>query len=116
MANTVTKQCLVCGSKYQSCIFCDSQNDFLAWRSVVCKPEHMAYHIPIIAYVRKIISKNEARQQLLEAEKEYGKIEYAKNIKDVVSEIKTTSKGEKKKTVAQSTNIKKSSDSNIVET
>lgn len=92
MSQKQMKRCLVCGAEYEGCSFCDNQNEFLAWRSVVCKPEHFAYHIPIIAYVRKQMSKAEAKTELLKAEKEYGKIKYADNIKDVVAEIKANSK------------------------
>jgi len=92
MSQKQMRHCLVCGAEYEGCSFCDNQNEFLAWRSVVCKPEHFAYHIPIIAYVRKQMSKAEAKTELLKAEKEYGKIKYADNIKDVVAEIKANSK------------------------
>lgn len=88
----IIKECQVCGAKYKGCNFCEQQNQFLAWRSVVCKPEHFAYHIPIISYIRKQISKEEAKKELLAAEKEYGKIEYSENIKSVVNEIKATNK------------------------
>lgn len=88
MAKTIMKNCLVCGKEYPACAFCDSQNEFLAWRSVVCKQEHFAYHIPIIRYIRNQISKEQARTDLLNAEKMYGEIEYADDIKDVVNDIK----------------------------
>ena len=84
----IIKECQVCGAKYKGCNFCEQQNQFLTWRSVVCKPEHFAYHIPIISYIRKQISKEQAKEDLLNAEKMYGEIEYAENIKDVVNDIK----------------------------
>ena len=84
----IIKECQVCGAKYKGCNFCEQQNQFLAWRSVVCKPEHFAYHIPIISYIRKQISKEQAKEDLLNAESMYGEIEYAENIKDVVNDIK----------------------------
>lgn len=84
----IIKECQVCGAKYKGCNFCEQQNQFLAWRSVVCKPEHFAYHIPIISYIRKQISKEQAKEDLINAEKMYGEIEYAENIKDVVNDIK----------------------------
>ena len=87
----------MCGAEYEGCTFCEQQNQFLAWRSVVCKPEHFAYHIPIISYIRKQMTKEEARKELLAAEKEYGKIEYADNIKAVVAEIKDSGKIAKSK-------------------
>lgn len=89
MAKTIMKNCLVCGKEYPACAFCDSQNEFLAWRSVVCKQEHFAYHIPIIRYIRNQISKEQARTDLINAEKMYGEIEYADDIKDVVKDIKS---------------------------
>lgn len=82
----------MCGTKYEACTFCEQQNHFLAWRSVVCTPEHFAYHIPIISYIRKQMTKEEARKELLAAEKEYGKIEYSDNIKAIVAEIKDSGK------------------------
>lgn len=85
---TVMKNCLVCGKEYPACAFCDSQNEFLAWRSVVCTQEHFAYHIPIIRYIRKQISKEQAKTDLLNAEKMYGELEYADDIKNIVAEIK----------------------------
>lgn len=93
----VIKECQVCGVKYEGCTFCEQQNQYLAWRSVVCKPEHFAYHIPIIAYVRKQMTKEEAKKELLAAEKEYGEIEYADNIKNIVAKIKGTNKLQKSK-------------------
>ena len=59
----IIKECQVCGAKYKGCNFCEQQNQFLAWRSVVCKPEHFAYHMPIISYIRKQISKEEAKKE-----------------------------------------------------
>lgn len=88
MAQKYYKDCQVCGTTYEACPYCDSQNDFYAWRSVVCCEEHMAYHIPIISYIRKIITKEQANKDLTLAEKIYGKIEYAPEIRDIVSEIK----------------------------
>ena len=89
MAKTIMKNCLVCGKEYPACVFCDSQNEFLAWRSVVCTQEHFAYHIPIIRYIRNQISKEQAKTDLINAEKMYGEIEYADDIKDVVNDIKS---------------------------
>ena len=92
MKDTLTKTCQVCGKEYPACTFCDSQNEFLAWRSVVCKLEHMAYHLPIIRYIRGQISKEQAKTELLAAERQYGKIDYANSIKQVVAEIKSEDK------------------------
>lgn len=58
-----------------------------AWRNVVCCKEHYYYHIPIIEYVRKTISKEEARTQLSQAIKDYGEINFVDDIKGVVNEI-----------------------------
>ena len=88
MAKTIMKNCLVCGKEYPACAFCDSQNEFLAWRSVVCKQEHLAYHVPIIRYIRGQIGKEQAKTDLLNAERMYGELEYADEIKDVVKDIK----------------------------
>lgn len=84
----VYKNCLVCGKRYEACAFCDSQNSFYAWRSVVCSPEHFVYHLPIIKYIRKQVSKEDAREELLLAETQNGKIQYAADIQSVVDEIK----------------------------
>jgi hypothetical protein len=43
------------------------------------------------------MTKEEARKELLTAEKEYGKIEYADNIKAIVAEIKDSGKIAKSK-------------------
>ena len=64
MAQKYYKECQVCGKLYEACPFCDSQNEFYAWRSVVCCEEHMTYHIPIISYIRKVISKEQAKKDL----------------------------------------------------
>ena len=99
---TYYKECLVCGKTYEACPYCDSQSNFYAWRSVVCCEEHMAYHIPIISYIRKIISKEQAKRDLLDAERTYGKITYAPEIKDVVTEIKGEDKTAINKTASKS--------------
>lgn len=83
------KECLVCGKTYEACAFCDSQSVFYAWRSVVCSPEHFAYHVPIIGFIRGQISKEQACSELADAERKYGTLDYADDIKDVVKDIKS---------------------------
>lgn len=89
MSKTVIKNCSVCGAEYPACTFCDSQNIFSAWRSVVCKPEHFLYHVPIIRYIRGQIDRDQAYSELIDAERKYGTLDYADDIKDVVKDIKS---------------------------
>lgn len=102
------KQCLVCGKEFKPCGTCvKGVDDNYSWRKVVCCREHFYYHIPIIEYIRGIVSKSEAREKLTQAIKDYGEIEYADNIKSIVKEIMTEEKKIKKlaKSVGEAENI-----------
>ena len=84
----VIKQCLVCGKDFEVCNTCSKYTDEVyQWRRVVCCPEHFAYHLPIIQYVRKQITKDEAKKELLSAIDAYGEVNFADNIKPTVAEI-----------------------------
>ena len=57
------RECLVCGKEFEACNTClKGVPENLQWRRVVCCREHFAYHIPIILYVRKVMSKDEAKK------------------------------------------------------
>ena len=93
-----TRNCLVCGKAFVPCNSCsNSVAEILQWRRVVCCPEHFAYHLPIIQYVRKQITKAEAKAELDKAIADYGEIEFADNIKSVVAEILAEEKKPKSK-------------------
>lgn len=92
MAKTM-KSCLVCGKLFEQCNTCSKNIDEMyQWRRVVCCPEHFAYHLPIIRYARKQITKAEAKADLDKAIADYGKIEFADNVKALVAEILTEDK------------------------
>lgn len=97
MANM--KNCLVCGKEFKPCNTCSkSIGDMYNWHRVVCCREHFYYHVPIIEYIRKGISKSEARKELTQAIQDYGEIDFADNIKSVVEEILAEDKKSKKST------------------
>lgn len=79
---------MVCGKKFKICSVCHkSVPEHLQWRRVVCCPQHFAFHLPIIRYVRKEISKSEAKAEITNAIKNHGNIEYSEDIKLIVNEI-----------------------------
>lgn len=82
------KNCLVCGKEFVPCSNCNKNVDEnLQWRRVVCCPEHFCYHLPIIQYVRGIISKSDAKKELENAIENYGQIDFSDNVKSIVQEI-----------------------------
>ena len=98
MAKKAMTNCLVCGKEFEQCHTCNKMVDEMyQWRRVVCCPEHFSYHLPIIQYVRKQISKAEAKAELDKAIKDYGEIDFADNIKSVVAEIMAEEKKPKSK-------------------
>lgn len=98
MAKKAMMNCLVCGKLFEQCHTCNKNIDeMLQWRRVVCCPEHFTYHLPIIQYVRKQITKTEAKAELSKAIADYGEIEFADNIKSVVAEILAEEKKPKSK-------------------
>lgn len=94
-----TKECLVCGKEFKPCNTCSRNiDDMYNWRRVVCCQEHFYYHVPIIDYIRKNISKADAKKELEQAIKDYGEITFAENIANVVNEILAEDKKSKKHT------------------
>ena len=92
-----TKKCLVCGKEFKACNTCNKNiGENLQWRRVVCCPEHLSYHMPIISYVNGRMSKEDAKAELEYAIKLYGNIEFCDNIKAVVQEILADKKASKK--------------------
>ncbi len=84
----VYKSCLVCGKKFKVCNTCMKNiPEELQWRRVVCCPQHFAYHLPVIRYIRNEIDKNEAKSELKNAVEAFGEIEFVDNIKPIVEEI-----------------------------
>ncbi len=82
------RNCMVCGKRFKICNTClKSMPEELQWRRVVCCSQHFAYHLPIIRYVRKEISRDNAKAELQHAITTFGEIEFAENIKSVVNEI-----------------------------
>lgn len=92
------RECLVCGKEFEACNTClKGVPENLQWRRVVCCREHFAYHMPIILYVRKVMSKDEAKKELQEAIDNFGNVDFCSNIKDVVDEILADERLEKSK-------------------
>ena len=82
------RDCMVCGKQFKVCNTClKSIPEELQWRRVVCCPQHFAYHLPIIRYVRKQISRDEAKKELKNAIETFGEIEFVADIKSVADEI-----------------------------
>jgi len=80
------KQCLVCNNTFEPCSTCERLG-LAGWRIVVCSEVHWYYHYPIISYIRNMITKEQARQELQDAINTYGMPDFNDNIKDVVKEI-----------------------------
>ncbi len=84
----VYRDCAVCGKRFKICNTCiKSVPEELQWRRVVCCPQHFAYYLPVIRYVRHEISKDEARVELERAVANFGEINYRSDIKSIVDEI-----------------------------
>ena len=82
------RDCLVCGKSFKVCRTCRKDIDEVyQWRRVVCCPEHFAFHIPIIDYVRGNIDKETAKNDLGKAISQYGEIKFSDDVKAVVAEI-----------------------------
>lgn len=93
------KQCSVCNKEFTPCTSCSKLSVFFndtayQWRKVVCCVEHFYYHLPIIDYSRGKVSKNEAKEQLLNCIDKYGKIDFNDNISKIVDEILSDDKTE----------------------
>ena len=84
MSEKIIKECQVCKKMFEPCSTC---HQFSGWRAVVCCPEHYAFHIPIISYIRNKITKEQAKTDLQEAISVYGMIDFNDNILDFVNEI-----------------------------
>lgn len=86
------ERCRVCNELFEVCLSCDKQSIFFKdkeyqWRKVVCCPQHIHYHIPIIEYTRNEIDKPTAKDRLQEAIDKYGMIDFNDNVKPIVDEI-----------------------------
>lgn len=79
-------ECLLCGDKFPYCGHC-TDDRFDGWRDVACSWAHYVFLKPIIEYTRKIISKNEAKAQLDDAQAIYGKVKMIPSVKKVFDEI-----------------------------
>lgn len=84
MSEKIIKECQVCKKTFEPCSTC---HQFNGWRAVVCCPEHYAFHIPIISYVRNKITKEQAKIELGKAIDMYGMIDFNDNILNIVNEI-----------------------------
>ena len=112
---TEMKNCLVCGKEFKPCNTCNkSIDENLQWRRVVCCQEHFYYHIPIIEYIRGVITKSEAKAELESVINKYGQIEFVDNIKSVVQDIMTVDKKSKKSAVSIDTEVKTEDVSNDI--
>lgn len=84
----IYRNCRVCGKRFKVCSVCHKNTpEEFQWRRVVCCPQHFSFHLPVIRYVRKEISKSEARAEIENAVNNYGDVEYAEDIKPVIDEI-----------------------------
>lgn len=84
---TIYKQCSLCGKDYPACSYCESQKEFLAWRSVACSHEHFLAYATLVNYRNKQISKEEAKEKLLTIEDNYGKLTYTPTNEGIANEI-----------------------------
>lgn len=84
MSEKIVKECQVCKKTFEPCSTC---HQFNGWRAVTCCPEHYAFHIPIISYVRNKIIKEQAKIELQEAINTYGMIDFNDNVLNIVNEI-----------------------------
>lgn len=57
------------------------------WRDVVCCPEHFYFHLPIIGYERRQITKSQAKKELSEAIERFGEPDWNDDIRPVVNKI-----------------------------
>lgn len=79
---------MVCGKQFKVCNTClKSMPEELQWRRVVCCVQHFAYHLPIIRYSRKQISRDEAKAELKSAIEKFGEVEFARDVKAIADEI-----------------------------
>lgn len=84
----VYRNCMVCGKKFKICSTCQrNMPEELQWRRVVCCPQHFSFHLPIIRYARKEISREQAREDLSRAFAAHGNVEFSENVKSIVDEI-----------------------------
>ncbi len=90
MMAAVYRNCMVCGKQFKICNAClKSMPEELQWRRVVCCPQHFAFHLPIIRYSRKQITREEAKAELTNAINAFGTVEFARDITPIVNEILT---------------------------
>lgn len=84
----IYRNCMVCGKQFKICNTClKTMPEELQWRRVVCCSQHFAYHLPIIRYARKQISREEARAELTRAINTFGNVNFTKDIRPIVNEI-----------------------------
>ncbi len=84
----VYKECMVCGKQFKVCNTCiKSVPEELQWRRVVCCSQHFAFHLPVIRYHRKQISKAEAKEDLQRAIAAFGNVNFKSDIQPIVNEI-----------------------------
>ena len=78
-------ECLLCGDKFPYCGHCTDERE--DWREVACSWAHFSYFKPIIEYTRGILTKNEAKARLMEAQDIFGKVKMKPSIMKVFNEI-----------------------------
>ena len=92
--DSVTKKCSVCGREFIPCNTCGGENELLKWRRVVCCPEHFSFHIILISYIRGITSKEQARQELVQAMERFGAPVLCGQAKTIAEELLNEGGGE----------------------
>jgi hypothetical protein len=86
MSKELNAVCAICGKKYHVCKSCQQMKSFTPWRSVVDTIEHYKIFLIISNYTNKRITKDEAKNELLNVDLT-GYENFLIEIKNVIEEI-----------------------------
>lgn len=84
--NETNAHCSICGKGYHVCQSCDDMITFKPWRTVVDSIEHYKIYLTISEYANKVITKEEASEQLKKCQIENYKF-FLPHIVKVMDEI-----------------------------
>jgi hypothetical protein len=88
MDNTLNHECAVCGTKYHHCDSCGKIQSFTPWRIICDTAQHYQVFLTIKDYDSKIISKDEAVDELNRIGVEKVNIgDYKESIQAIMKEI-----------------------------
>ncbi len=63
--NKINHYCIICGKGYHACDSCMEIREFTPWRLLADKPSCFQIYMILDKYKKNLISKDEAREQLL---------------------------------------------------